>query len=306
MELLLLLPLLLVGGLVLGGGDDDGENSPSDRAGEIETGTSSAEELAGTALNDILLGAGGRDLIEGLDGNDVLVGEFGNDTITGDAGNDVVLGGGGDDRLDGASGNDLIIGGAGNDSLTGGGGDDTLIGSSGSDMLRGGAGDDLLIGLEYDRISGDLATIAEGLRGELSRTFGGQVRHSILNRVQFDVTSGSGDERGPDRLEGGAGNDVLMGDDGDSLTGGDGIDAFLIAYTPDEAVSSINDFDHRSETLTLVLDNPIDAEIIIREDGPATTLVLVDGAPVVRLFGQNAAELSASPASWLSVQWASR
>ncbi|NEX46217.1 calcium-binding protein [Pseudotabrizicola algicola] len=307
MEFLLLLPLLLVGGLVVGGsgGGDDGpaaEPEPSDEAGEVEAGTTAPDEMAGTVLNDILLGGLGRDTIEGLQGNDVIAGERGNDDLTGDEGNDVVLGGAGNDRVDGATGNDLLVGGAGNDTVTGGAGNDLLIGSSGSDTMQGGEGDDTLVGVEFDRYADEMARSAADLRGVLSRNFADTVSAQQLNRVSASVTSGDVAERGPDQLEGGDGNDLLLGDDGDFLSGGLGADEFAIAYRPDDAMSIITDFDHQTESLTLILDNPDTAQIVIRPFGPLTTLIEVDGQPVVRLSNQDAEQLLATRDNWLTVE----
>lgn len=314
MELLLLLPLLLVGGLAFGGGggDDDAPGTetepgtetpaPSDEAGQVQVGTNGPEELAGTVLNDILLGGAGRDTIEGLGGNDVIAGEVGNDVLTGDAGTDVVLGGAGNDRVDGATGQDLLIGGAGNDTLTGGPGNDLLIGSSGSDLLRGDEGNDTLIGVEFDRIAPDLASSAAQLRTELSGGFGNAVTDEQLDRVTNAVRSGSAAERGPDQLQGDAGNDLLLGDDGDTLSGGIGDDDFGIAYRPGEALTTLTDFDHRTETLTLILDNPASAQIVLRANGPEMTLIEVDGQPVARLLGQDVSLLEPTRASWLLVE----
>lgn len=303
---MLLLPLLLAGGLVLGGGGsgeaDEATDEPSEDAGEVRVGTPAAEELAGTVMNDILLGGNGRDLIEGLDGNDVVAGEFGNDRLTGDAGIDIVLGGSGNDLVDGAEGDDLLIGGAGNDTLTGGSGDDLLIGSSGANTLRGGDGNDILVGFEFDRIADDMQDVATELRSAVRSGFGNLVTDPQLDRVSNSVTSGSVDERGADDLSGGAGDDLLLGDDGDTLTGGEGVDAFGIAFEPGEANSILTDFDHLTETLTLVLNNPDGAVIEIRADGPDTSLILVDGELVVRLFGQSATELSLNTRSWLSLE----
>ncbi len=273
-------------------------------AGEVDSGSSGAEEMAGTGLSDLLLGLGGADTIEGLGGDDVIAGEFGFDMLTGDAGNDIVLGGGGNDMVDGAGGRDLLIGGAGDDEVTGGDGNDLLFGSSGADTMRGGDGNDTIVGLEYDEIATDLQVTARVLQEDLRAVFGAQVTDGQLDRVAAQVTSGSADERGADVLDGGGGDDFLIGDEGDTLTGGAGTDTFGVNYTAGDAASTITDFDYLTERLILVLENPDSAEIVIRADGPSATQILVDGRNVVRLTGQLAADLSVNPDNWLQLEQA--
>jgi Ca2+-binding RTX toxin-like protein len=71
----------------------------------------------------------------------------------------------GNDTLDGGAGDDALLGGRGNDSLTGGDGNDLLAGGAGDDLLDGGAGNDLLVGDDVTRMtSGDaLPEVLHGL-----------------------------------------------------------------------------------------------------------------------------------------------
>ena len=320
MEFLLLLPVLLFGGLLVGsfGGSDDTEDAPADdpedtpaienppdpTVGKAEQGTSVAEELAGTTLGDLLLGLGGPDTIEGLGGDDVVAGEFGYDMLTGDAGNDIVLGGGGTDLVDGAEGRDLLYGGAGDDTVAGGDGNDLLFGSSGTDSLRGGDGNDTIVGLEYDEISDDLATTAPVLQSDIRAAFGNLVTQAQLDRVSAAVTSGSAGERGADVLEGGLGNDLLIGDEGDTLTGGEGTDGFGVNYSAGDTATTITDFDNLTERLVLVLENSNTAVVTIEADGADSSQVLVDGRVVARLTGQVEADLIANRDNWLRLEQA--
>lgn len=298
MELLLFLPLLLVGGLAFGGGSDHDDASDSDDATAEETG----ESQTGTTGADILLGGGGADLIDGLEGDDIISGEAGPDTLIGGAGNDILLGGAGDDVLSGGTGRDILIGGAGNDLLNGGFGADLLIGSSGSDTLMGGEGNDTLIGVEYDLIAEELADVADEITEAVAGTSDSPAAGQLAARIAGAAQSGDVAERGPDLLEGGGGDDLLIGDDGDTMTGGAGTDMFGVVYKSGDDASLITDFDYHTETLTLVLDNPDAATIVIRADGPENSVVLVDGEVVVRLTGQSAADLSADPSSWLFLE----
>jgi Ca2+-binding RTX toxin-like protein len=61
-------------------------------------------------LLTVNLVADGNNVLDGGDGNDLLFGGRGNDTLTGDAGNDFLQGGTGDDNLSGGDGDDTIVG----------------------------------------------------------------------------------------------------------------------------------------------------------------------------------------------------
>jgi Ca2+-binding RTX toxin-like protein len=100
-------------------------------------------------------------------------------------------GGPGDDRLAGAAGEDELMGGAGSDGIQAGGGDDRIRGGPGADRLVGGRGE--------DQASWDRAVVADLLAGRAS----------------------DGDRLlGVDDLLGGAGTDVLRGDDGSNFLDG--------------------------------------------------------------------------------------
>ncbi|KWR80964.1 hypothetical protein RN02_11370 [Pseudomonas sp. PI1] len=73
----------------------------------------------------------------------LLQGGEGNDTLTGYASDDHLSGGTGNDRLSAEAGNDWLEGGIGNDSLYGDAGNDTLVGGAGNDYLHGGDGSDV-------------------------------------------------------------------------------------------------------------------------------------------------------------------
>lgn len=100
-----------------------------------------AQDMAGGAENDQLVGSGGADLLEGLRGADLL---------TGAGGRDMLFGGAGSDTLDGGTGRDVLSGGEGRDSLSGGSGDDMLLGGAGADTLTGGNGADVFFFVQTD------------------------------------------------------------------------------------------------------------------------------------------------------------
>ena len=151
----------------------------------------------------------------------VPVGTPGDDALTGTVRDDVILAGAGDDAVSAGAGNDTVDGGAGDDTLSGEAGDDLLKGGEGDDALGGGLGNDVLMGgAGDDRLDGgegiDTVSYADDTAG-----------------VTVDLAAGSaeGDDAGFDELVsvehviGGAGNDVLKGDDGDNVfVGGAGDD----------------------------------------------------------------------------------
>jgi len=156
---------------------------PDDVAGQVITGTESADNLGGAAGNDTLIGLGGDDWLNGAPGNDLMQGGTGNDTYVVDDAGDVVeeaadagldtvrvsmssyvlpdnvenliysgrrtfIGSGNalDNALTGGNANDRLSGGDGNDTLAGAAGADQLFGGRGHDQLDGGAGNDALYG----------------------------------------------------------------------------------------------------------------------------------------------------------------
>jgi hypothetical protein len=119
--------------------DLDGDTDTTDdqvtiNSVELISKNADAQDVAGTAKSDLLLGSDLADDISGGDGNDVILG-FGGD--------------------------DVLSGGAGDDFIHAGDGDDTLIEDLGADSYDGGAGRDLLAFATGIHADGDLiATLA--------------------------------------------------------------------------------------------------------------------------------------------------
>ncbi len=217
-------------------------------------------------------GEGGDDTIDGGDGDDMIFGEEGDDSITGGDGGDWVEGGDGNDTIDtggqaplpdlgfpgygdihaipadpdpnddrdivdGGAGDDLIstgddadtiVGGTGNDTIdagidadkvTAGEGDDSVIGGEGSDTLKGGDGADTIYG-GLDPSLPDELNIQNGPEGDPEEDNG---RDLIDGGAGDDVLFGQDDD---DTIFGGEGDDIIDGGiDNDSIFGGDGDDA---------------------------------------------------------------------------------
>ncbi|MFL2785866.1 MAG: calcium-binding protein [Paracoccaceae bacterium] len=144
----------------------------------------------------------------------------GDDNLEGGDGNDTLRGGRGEDNLHGGDGDDQIRGGAHTDHLWGDLGDDELKGNNGNDYLDGGTGEDVL--------------------------FGG---------IGNDHLEGGSDEV-KDFLYGGRGDDLLIAQEADVLTGGEGSDTFAIDTSAGsfEQNAQIIDFNANEDQIEIMLD----------------------------------------------------
>ncbi len=216
-------------------------------------GTDRADQITGTAANDVIDARDGHDVVKGGlgrdtacggDGNDELRGQKGNDTLVGGDGRDEIVGGLGNDTLDGGKardkllgdrGNDTILAGAGNDpiwpgpgadSVDGGGGNDTIhtgTGNDGDDSYDGGAGRDWLEHKGATPISINLETGSATGRGSdtvssIELVFGTPGNDVMVGDAADNTFWGGA---GDDNLSGGPGNDLLEGQDGDDVLSGD-------------------------------------------------------------------------------------
>lgn len=198
-------------------------------------------QMFGAAGNDTLSldetnGALPRANLYGAAGNDTLTGGSGSDQLFGQAGDDTLLGKGGVDSLFGGSGHDVLTGGAAFDQAFGQAGDDRMIWNpgDGSDLNEGGAGSDTV-----EVIGGNagetFTTTANGNRVRFDRTDPLPFFIDIGTTENLVLNAGGGDDRFTAtgdlaslialHVDGGAGNDTLLGGNGaDRLSGGDGND----------------------------------------------------------------------------------
>lgn len=197
-----------------------------------------------------VLGGGGDDEIA----LDERTGPMPPARIFGEAGNDTITGGSGADFLDGGPGNDTLYGRGGADNLAGADGLDTLTGGDGDDSVSGGNQDDQLIwnpGDDTDLYDGDdgtdTLTIHAGNGAEIFTATANspRVRFDRLDPAPFFLDIGTVEQlvlnanAGNDSfsatgnlaaliqltVNGGSGNDTLLGSNGiDTLNGGDDID----------------------------------------------------------------------------------
>ncbi len=183
----------------------------------------------GTADNDIIIGSPISDQILGLDGNDSIQGNGGNDTIFGGNGNDTISGGTGFDILLGEDGNDVIIG----DSTT------SLIESSVGNQLAE-------IDALYDILLGSNFTISSNSQSEMKIHNNNDT--NITNLFDFDRQNEPIIHLGTQLLDGGMGDDYLLGQNGDEdFIGGPGHDYFDCG----EGTDFVLDFDKREDTVDI-------------------------------------------------------
>src|ERR671911_328126 len=166
----------------------------------VTTGGSGTDQLFGQAGNDNLLGKGGLDFLFGGSENDVLTGGDADDQVFGESGNDRMVWNPGDDT-------DLNEGGAGTDTVevNGGGGAEAFTTTANGTRVR------------FDRLDPAPFSIDIGTSENLVlNANGGDDSFSATGNlaVLIEIT-----------VDGGAGNDRLLGSNGeDILIGGDGND----------------------------------------------------------------------------------
>jgi Ca2+-binding RTX toxin-like protein len=231
-----------------------------DAAGNILINGGAVAIVGGTATvaNTSLIqgfGLGGNDTITLNESNGALpranlFGGEGNDTLTGGSGNDLLFGQGGNDTLLGKGGFDSLFGGADNDTLTGGDADDQVFGESGDDRMIWNPGDDTDLNEGGNDTDGNDTDITEVNGGGGAEVFtvtanGTRVRFDRLDPAPFSIDVGTTENLvvnmngGNDSfsatgnlaglinltVDGGAGNDTILGSNGaDFLFGGDGDD----------------------------------------------------------------------------------
>ena len=166
-----------------------------------------------------ILGNGGNDV---LNGTAFVAPNLNAVILSGGNGNDTLSGGNGPDNLDGGAGDDVLIGNAGNDVLDGGAGDDKLTGNAGNDSLLGGIGSDTV------NASGGMNYILTdtSLMGDGSDTLG-QIEAALLTTGNLDssIDASAFSGSGTSTLNGGNGNDVIIGSSSnDIINGGAGND----------------------------------------------------------------------------------
>jgi Ca2+-binding RTX toxin-like protein len=193
-----------------------------------------------------VFGLGGKDTLALSEVNGALpaahlFGGAGPDTLTGGSGGDRLSGQSGNDTLLGRGGFDLLFGGTENDTMTGGDADDQVFGQGGSDRMIWNVGDDT--DLNEGASGSDTVEVNGGGGAEQFTTTanGTRVRFDRLDPAPFAIDIGTSEKlvlnaNGGDdsfgatgnlsaliaiTVDGGAGEDTLLGSNGvDLLLGG--------------------------------------------------------------------------------------
>jgi Ca2+-binding RTX toxin-like protein len=226
-----------------------------DAAGKILVNGGAVAVVGGTATvantaQIQVFGQGGNDTITLSEANGALpatrlFGGAGNDTLTGGSGADQLFGQSGNDALLGKGGPDLLFGGTENDVLTGGDSDDQAFGQGGNDRMVWNPGDDTDLNEGGDGTDTVEVNGGNGAEQFTATANGTRVRFDRLDSAPFAIDIGTSEKLvlnangGNDSfsatgnlaaliaitVDGGAGNDTILGSNGvDLLLGADGDD----------------------------------------------------------------------------------
>jgi Ca2+-binding RTX toxin-like protein len=240
---------------VFGDGAGNSTVISRDAAGRILVNNGAIAVLGGTPTvantsSIRVFGLGGDDAIRLDEANGALpaanlFGGADNDTLTGGSGGDQLFGQAGNDTLLGKGGVDLLFGGSENDAVTGGDGDDQAFGQTGNDRMIWNPGDDTDLneggdGVDTVEVNGgngaeQFTATANGTRVRFDRVAPAPFAIDIGTSENLVVNANGGDDSSAATgnlaalikltVDGGAGNDRLLGGNGnDLLLGGDGND----------------------------------------------------------------------------------
>ena len=221
--------LLVNGGAVavLGGTATVANTSLIQVFGQGGNDTLTLSEVNGALPKANLFGGANNDVVTGGSGNDMLFGQAGNDTLLGKGGFDFLFGGTDQDTLTGGDADDQVFGESGNDRMIWNPGDDTDLneGGDGTDTVEvnGGNGTEQFtatangVRVRFDRLSPAPFSIDIGTSEKLTlNANGGDDTFSATGNLAALIAI---------TVDGGAGNDTILGSNGaDTIRGGDGND----------------------------------------------------------------------------------
>jgi len=253
----------------------------------VITSTDPIEIVDAGAGDDQVTAGESAAFVFGGEGDDSLSAAQTTAALFGGVGQDVLQGGSQSDFLDAGSGEDIVHAGAGHDVLDGGehaagneGGSDTLNGGDGHDTVRGGYGSDSLIG---------------GAGNDVIDHLGRNEEREIITHHEFDWHVSDDN----DSLDGGDGDDTLIFDRHDLVTGGAGQDVFWLYHDGADGMTmaEVTDFVPGEDFLRVTLNPQIGEnevpEVVVRPtDNGADGHVIVNGDLVAVLYGAPTATVS--------------
>jgi len=282
-------------------------------APNAQVGSSGADRLVGSAVQDILVGGTGNDFYHVNDSADHVSEAVGDgydhvySSVSWSMADDQeieYLGAVGAGALSGVTltGNELanrLVGGSGADVLNGGGGRDRLQGNAGADTMSGGAGNDTF---NVDNVGDQVIEAAgggtDGVRSSVSWSMAAGQEIEYLRAVGAGALSGvtlTGNElanhliggSGSDVLNSGAGNDHLDGSAGaDTLSGGTGNDAYGVDDAGDQVLEAAGGgYDHVYSSVSWSMAAGQEIEYLGVRRGVTSGVTLTGNAFANRLVG---------------------
>jgi Ca2+-binding RTX toxin-like protein len=188
-----------------------------------------------------------RQFLFGSDDLDTLTGGSKDDHLYGGGSVDVLIGNDGRDYLEGNGGSDRLEGGAGADTMVGGSGNDTyLVDDAGDQVIEvgdNGTNDTVESSVTFSLVGTTVETLTLTGTSDLNGT-GNELNNTITGNNGINRLDGKG---GTDHLIGGIGNDILIGGTGDNdlLEGGAGLDTYI--YNNGDGIDQIEDSDARGK-----------------------------------------------------------
>jgi Ca2+-binding RTX toxin-like protein len=199
--------------------------------------TITLDEANGALPRGVLFGGAGNDVLTGGSGPDQLFGQSGNDTLLGKGGVDFLFGGSENDVLTGGDANDQVFGESGNDRMIWNPGDDTDLNEGGTGIdtveVNGGGGAEVFTTtangtrVRFDRLNPAPFSIDIGTSEDLVLNMNGgndsfSATGNLAALIRITVDGGSGNDtilgsNGIDLLLGGAGNDFIDGQQGNDV-----------------------------------------------------------------------------------------
>ena len=220
--------------------------------------TISLNEALGALPRANLFGGAGNDTLIGGSGGDMLFGQSGNDTLLGRGGFDFLFGGSENDALTGGDADDQVFGESGNDRMVWNPGDDTDLNEGGNDVdtveVNGGGGAEVFTAtangtrVRFDRISPAPFAIDIGTSENLVLNAGGgddnfSATGNLAALIKITVDGGAGNDtilgsNGIDLLLGGAGDDFVDGQQGNDVAFL-GADADVFQWDPGDGSDTV-------------------------------------------------------------------